>query len=53
MDPPGHTQQGGSWEAESLPLETGAGRQLGWAAFFASVKKSEGAENPREPAMVF
>lgn len=37
----------------SLLLETGAGRQLGWPAFFASVKKSERAANPREPAVVF
>lgn len=31
----------------SLQLETGAGRQLGWAAFFASVKKSEQSCEPQ------
>lgn len=51
MDPSEHSQQGGRWEA--VVAETGAGRQWGWAAFFASVKKSEVAANPREPAVVF
>lgn len=32
---------------QSLQLETGAGRQLGWAAFFASVKKSEQSCEPQ------